>query len=200
MKVIGLTGGIGSGKSTIASFLAKLGAVVVDADKIGHEVLENDSRVRQQISQTFGRVVFTADGRVDRKKLGGLVFSDMKTRTQLNAIMHPPILGVIQTRLEQYRRQGVKVVAIDAPLLLEADWGSQVDEVWVTTSPKATIIERLKRKGFSYQDAIARIRFQMTDSQRRKMADVVIHNNSSLDKLELKVERLWHRLQFDTCK
>ncbi|MFC1866066.1 dephospho-CoA kinase [Chloroflexota bacterium] len=200
MKVIGLTGGIGSGKSTVASFLSKLGAVVVDADKIGHEVLENDSQVRQQISQTLGHAVFTTTGRVDRKKLGDLVFNNDKTRTQLNSIIHPPILCIIQTHLEQYRRQGVKVVVIDAPLLLEADWDSQVDEVWVSISPRAIIIERLKRKGFSCQDALARIRFQMTDSQRRKMADVVIHNNSRLDKLELKVERLWRRRQFDTCK
>jgi dephospho-CoA kinase len=200
MKVIGLTGGIGSGKSAVANFMAKLGAVIIDADKIGRGILESDIHVQQQVFNAFGQQVFTPDGIIDRRKLAARIFADKESCCQINRIMHPPIYAVIKARLEQYRRQGVKVAVIEAPLLLEADWVSQVDEVWVTTSPRAIIIDRLERKGFSYEDAMARIRSQMPNSQRRRLADVVIHNNDGLDKIELKVERLWHRLQFDTCK
>jgi len=191
MKVIGLTGGIGSGKSAVANFLAELGVFIIDADIIGHELLESDSYVQQQVLNAFGQKAFTADGIIDRKKLGDMVFKDRKARTKLNRIMHPPIFLAIQGQLDQCRRQGVKVVVIEAPLLLEAGWSLIIDEVWVTTAPRAVIIERLQRKGLSHEDAIARIRSQSSDKERLKLADVVIDNNCNLDELKLIVEKLW---------
>ena len=194
MKVIGLTGGIGSGKSTVANYLAKLGAFIIDADTIGHELLESDSYVQQQVLNAFGQKAFTSDGIIDRKKLGDMVFKDRKARTKLNRIMHPPIFLAIKGHLDKCRRQGVKVVVIEAPLLLEAGWSLIIDEVWVTTAPRAVIIERLQRKGLSYEDAIARIRSQSSDKERLKLADVVIDNNCNLDELKLIVEKLWRGL------
>jgi len=198
MKTIGLTGGIGSGKSAVSNFLAELGAIIIDADRIGHELLESNSQVQQQIFNAFNQRAFTPDGIIDRKKLGEIVFKDSKARTQLNSITHPPIFRVIQGRLEECRRQGAKVVVIEAPLLLETSWATVTDEVWVTTATKTVIIERLERRGISYKDAMARIRSQMPDSERLKLADVVIENDCDLGELKLKVEQLWQSLQFDS--
>ncbi len=194
MKVIGLTGGIGSGKSSVANFLANLGAVIIDADKIGHYLMESDSHIQQQIFNSFDQGVFTADGIIDRKKLGDIVFEDRKARARLNIIMHPPIFHIIKTHLEQYRRQKTEVVVIEAPLLLEAGWSILTDEVWVTTAPRATIVERLERRGLSYEVAMIRIRCQMPDNQRLKQADVIIRNEGDFGLLKLKVEQLWQRL------
>lgn len=200
MKVIGLTGGIGSGKSTIAKYLAELGAFVINADEIGHEVLKTDSKARQRIVASLGRQILTPDGHIDRNKLGGMVFGNHKSLSRLNRIMHPRIYRVVAARLEQYRKQGVKVVVVEAPLLIEASWSTKVDELWVTTAPEATVLKRLDKIGLSYDEAMVRIRSQLADSERVKLADVVIGTDCSLDELKLKVDRLWQRLQFDTCE
>ena len=195
MKVIGLTGGIGSGKSTVAGFLAELGAVVIDADKTGHEVLETDSSARQQIMAAFGQQVFAPEDRIDRKKLGDIVFKNRDARSRLNRIMHPRIYRMVKARLEQYREQGVDVVVIEAPLLLEAGWATLVDNVWVTTAAEATILKRLEQYiSLSRDDVMARIRSQLPGKERVKLANVVINTDCSLDELKVKVGTLWQEL------
>ena len=195
MKVIGLTGGIGSGKSTVAGFLAELGAVVIDADKTGHKVQETDSIVRQQIMAAFGQQVFTPEDRIDRKKLGDIVFKNRDARYQLNRIMHPRIYRMVKARLEQYREQGVDVVVIEAPLLLEAGWATLVDNVWVTTAAEATILKRLEQYiSLSRDDAMARIRSQLPGKERIRLANMVINTDCSLDELKVKVGTLWQEL------
>lgn len=194
MKVIGLTGGIGSSKSTVAGFLAELGAVVIDADETGHEVLETDSSARQQIMAAFGQQVFTPEDRIDRKKLGDIVFKNRDARYQLNRIMHPRIYRMVKARLEQYREQGVDVVVIEAPLLLEAGWVTLVDNVWVTKAAEATILKRLEKTGISRDDVMARIRSQPPYKERVKLANVVINTDCSLDELKVKVGTLWQEL------
>ena len=195
MKVIGLTGGIGSGKSTVAGFLAELGAVVIDADKTGHEVLETDSSARQQIMAAFGQQVFAPEDRIDRKKLGDIVFKNRDVRSRLNRIMHPRIYRMVKARLEQYREQGVDVVVIEAPLLLEAGWATLVDNVWVTTAAEATILKRLEQYiSLSRDDVMARIRSQLPGKERVKLANVVINTDCSLDELKVKVGTLWQEL------
>jgi len=198
MKVIGLTGGIGSGKSTVAKYLAELGAVIIDADRIGHEVLESDSKARQQVVSAFGQQILTPDGQIDRKKLGRVVFKSHKALSRLNRIMHPRIYQAVKSRLENYRQQGADVVVIEAPLLIEASWATLVDEVWVTTAPQATVLKRLEKMGLSHNEAMSRIRSQLPARERVKLADVVINTDCSPDELKAKVGKLWQGLQFDT--
>ena len=193
MKVIGLTGGISSGKSTVSGFLAELGAVVIDADKVGHEVLGTSDEVRRELLATFGWQIMTPAGDIDRKKLGEIVFDDPESLARLNQIMHPRMHDMVKAKLEEYRRQGV--VVLEAPLLIEADWTSLVDEVWVTVADESTILKRVKDKfGLSERECLARIRCQLPPEERAKHADVVIDTDCSLDELKAKVKELWQRL------
>ena len=194
MRVIGLTGGIGSGKSTVSKFLAELGAVIIDADKVGHEVLENDSEAWQQVVDAFGRHIVTPDGEIDRKKLGRIVFKSPEALSRLNWIMHPRIYDAVKTQLEQHQKQGANVVVVEAPLLIEAGWTSLVDEVWVTIAPRATVLKRLEQMGLSRAESLARIRSQLPAKERVKQANVVINTDCSLDELKVKVSKLWQRL------
>lgn len=194
MKIIGLTGGIGSGKSTVAGLLAELGAVIIDADKIGHEVLSSDSETREKVVSAFGKRILNPDGSVDRSKLGRIVFADRKALSHLNSIIHPRIHLIVKARIEQYKKHGAKVVVIDAPLLIEAGWAAMVDAVWVVTATEASILNRLENTGLSRDESMARIRSQLTEGERIKMADIIIDNNCSLNELKLKMNELWQRL------
>jgi dephospho-CoA kinase len=196
MKVIGLTGGIGSGKSTVSRFLAELGAAIINADKIGHEVFNPDAEVWREVVAAFGKQVVAANGTIDRKKLGAIVFGNPEARIRLNQIMHPRIYDVVKAQLEEYRRQKASVVVLEAPLLLEAGWTSLVDEVWVTTASEDTVLKRLRgRTGLSEAESKARIRSQLPMEERVRYADVVIDTDCDLDKLKAKVEELWRKLQ-----
>ncbi len=196
MKVIGLTGGIGSGKSTVSQFLAKLGAVILDADRVGHEALKPDTDIWREVVAAFGRQILTSSGDIDRAKLGEAVFGKPESLSRLNQIMHPRMYDMIKAQLEGYRRQGVEVVVLEAPLLIEAGWTSLVDEVWVTVASESTVLRRLKERiGLSEPESLARIRSQLSSQERIKHADVVINNDGDLDELKARVEELWWRLQ-----
>jgi dephospho-CoA kinase len=204
MKVIGLTGGIASGKSTVAQFLKELGAVVIDADKVGHEAFKPNTESFREVIDAFGKEVLTPDGPIDRKKLGQIVFSDSEALNRLNQIVHPRIYKLVKARLEDYRRQGVKVVVLEMPLLVEVPLSmkagqptlsDEVDEVWVTTAPEAVVLKRLKDKtGHTEAHSKARIRSQLPSKERLKHADMVIDTDCSLDELKAKVVRLWQAL------
>jgi len=199
MKVIGLTGGIGSGKSTVSRFLAELGVVILDADKVGHEAFKPESEVWQEVVAAFGRQILTPSGDIDRKKLGEIVFSNDEALARLNQIMHPRMYDMVKAQLEEYQRQEVDVVVLEAPLLIEAGWTSLVDEVWVTVASESTVLRRLKEQvGLSRQEALARIRSQLSSEERVKQADVVINNDGDLDELRAKVDKLWQGLALDT--
>jgi len=199
MKVIGLTGGIGSGKSTVSQFLAELGAVIIDADKVGHEALKPDSETWREVVAAFGKQILAPDGDIDRKKLGEIVFGEPEALAQLNRITHPQIEDMIKAQLEEERRRGVGVVVLEAPLLLEAGWTSLVDEVWVTVAPEPTVLRRLKKKvGLSEQESLARIRSQLPSEERIKHADVVIDTDCALEELRARVGELWQKLALDT--
>ncbi|MBA7605206.1 Dephospho-CoA kinase [subsurface metagenome] len=196
MKIIGLTGGISSGKSTVSQFLAGLGAVIIDADKVGHEAFKPDSEAWREVVAAFGKQIITANGAIDREKLGEIVFSNSEARSRLNQIMHPRMYDLVKTRLEEYRRQGAGTVVLEAPLLLEAGWTSLVDEVWVTTASEATVLKRLReRTGLSEEESLARVRSQLPAEKRVKHADVVINTDCSLEELKAKVKELWQELQ-----
>ena len=194
MKVIGLTGGIGSGKSAVSRFLAGLGASVIDADRVGHDVLRNPD-IRREIADAFGKQVLTTGGDIDRSRLGEAVFGNTEALERLNKITHPGIRRIVETQFNDRRQRGVRVVVLEAPLLVEADWASTVDEVWVVVAPEAKVIERLReRRGLAEAESLARIRSQISSAERVKHADVVIDNNGSLDELKAKVEALWQHM------
>ena len=199
MKIIGLTGGISSGKSTVSRFLAELGAVILDADKVGHEAFKPDTEPWREVVAAFGRQILKPSGEIDREKLGEVVFGNPKLLSRLNQIMHPRMYDMMQAQLEEYRQQGVGVVVLEAALLLEANWTSLVDEVWVTAASESTVLKRLKEKsGLSEPQSLARIRSQMSTEERIKRADVVIDTDCSLDELKEKVKELRQKLAFDT--
>lgn len=192
MTVIGLTGGICSGKSTVADFLAKMGAVVLSADAIGHEAFEPHSQTWQRVVDEFGRGILTADGQIDRKKLGEIVFGDTEALSRLNRIMHPGMHQVAAGRIEELKRQGVKVVVLEAPLLIEANWLDLVDEVWVAVAGEDTVLRRCRqRSGLSQDQAMARVSAQTSVEEKLKHADIVIHTDVSLSDLEARVKGLW---------
>ena len=195
MKVIGLTGGIGSGKSTVSRFLAELGAVIIDADKVGHEAFEPDTEVWREVVAAFGRQVLTPDGGINREKLGEIVFRDSESLSRLNQIMHPRMYDMVKAQLEGYRKQGVGVVVLEAPLLIEANWTPLVDEVWVTVATESTILGRLKEKlGLSELESLTRIYSQLPSEERIKHADITIDTDCDLDELKARVEELWQKL------
>lgn len=196
MKIIGLTGGIGSGKSTISKVLAHLGAVVIDADKMGHEVFKPGTKAWQEVVDAFGQGIISADGTIDRRKLGEIVFRNPGARAKLNQVMHPLIYEQVKSRIEEYGRKGVAIIIVEAPLLLEVGWKSLVDEIWVTSASEATVIKRLKeQKGLSEAQSLARVRAQLTDEERIRQADVVIDTDCALDELKERVEALWRKLR-----
>jgi dephospho-CoA kinase len=203
MKVIGLTGGIGTGKSTVAAFLAELGATIIDVDKLWHEGLAADARLRQEIVAAFGSGILTPGQEVDRPKLGAIVFVSPEALARLNNIMHPWVYRAVRIKLEDYRRRGVKVVVLELPLLVEVplslkagqpSLSDEVDEVWVTIAPEPVVLRRLKAKsGLSEAEARARIRSQLPSEERIKHADVVVDTDCSLDELGTKVRELWQK-------
>ena len=195
MKIIGLTGEIGSGKSTVSWFLAELGAVIIDADKVGHDLLRNPE-IRQELADAFGRHILDSGGYIDRSKLGQVVFDNSRALAQLNQIIHPRIGAVIQGLLDDYRQQGVAVVVLEAPLLVETGSASMADEVWVAVASEPAVLQRIKeRSGLSEAEIRARIRSQASAGERAEHADVIIDNDGSLGELRGEVERLWQRLK-----
>ena len=194
-KIIGLTGGIGSGKSTVSQYLAELGAVIIDADKVGHEAFKPDTEAWHKVVATFGREILTPGGEIDRKKLGGIVFSQPEALSKLNQIMHPKMRDMMKAQIEGYQQQGVDVVVLEAAVLIEGNWTPLVDEVWVTVASEAAVLERLKKqRGLAEKQTLARIRSQLSDEERLKHADVVINNDGDLDEVKAKVKELWERL------
>lgn len=194
MKVIGLTGGIGSGKSTVSQFLAELGAVIIDADRLGHEAFQPGSEIWREVVAAFGQEILGTGGEIDRKKLGDRVFGNAESLARLNQIMQPGIHDMVSARLKQYRQQGVGVVVIDAPMLFETGRPAPVDEVWVTVASEAAVLRRLRqRSGLSESETLARIRSQPSNEERVKHADVVVDTDCRLEELRSKVKQLWQK-------
>ena len=193
MLSIGLTGGIGTGKSLVSNLLNDLGATVVNADLLGHEAYLPGTVGFDMVVDAFGDQIVGEDGTVDRKKLGPIVFSSPQNMSKLNAIMHPLIRDMIQGQLEEYSSNGTDVVVVEAAVLIEAGWQDLFDEVWVVTSDKETVIERLKdRNSLSREDAIARIESQMSNDERVGHSNVVISNDGTTDELADDVEQIWN--------
>lgn len=192
MVVIGLTGGIGTGKSTVSRILKGLGATIIDATLVGHEVYQPGTPTWEAVSRTFGPEILLPGNQVDRKKLGDIVFNDSSALAQLNAIMRPAMGAVIRERLQGALDRGDAVAVLDSATLIEAGWTTLVDEVWMTAASKERVSQRLEeRNGLTAEAISARITSQITEEERAAQADAVIQNNGSLEELQTTVEALW---------
>ena len=195
MVVIGLTGGICSGKSTVSGFLADLGAVTLNADEIGHDVFRPRTAVWEQVVGAFGRQILKDGEEIDRQKLGEIVFGDARALAQLNQIMHPAMHRVAEERIRKLKEQGIEVIVLEAPLLVEANWLDLADRVWVTVASEATVVNRCSsRSGLSEAEARARIGFQLSTEERMRYADVVINTDAAFDAVRATVKGLWDEL------
>jgi dephospho-CoA kinase len=196
MRTIGLTGGIASGKSLVSHWLAERGAVVIDADKVGHESYRKGTEAYDALVAAFGDEIVGADGEIDRKALGPKVFGDEAARKRLEGIVWPAMRRVMEERIAELRGQGTEVTVLEAALLIEADWLPLVDEVWLVTASPETVRQRLQaRNSFTAEQADARIRAQLSNDERRPYADVVIANDGSLEELHRAVDTAWAELQ-----
>ncbi|MBI2957213.1 MAG: dephospho-CoA kinase [Chloroflexi bacterium] len=196
MVVIGLTGGIGSGKSTVGSLLAQLGAVHIDADKVGHKVYRQGTAGWKAVVAAFGPGVLDDSSHdIDRRKLAAAVFRNPDKLAQLNLIVHPLIRRQVEEEIERCRALGAKVVAVEGAVLIEAGWKDMFGEIWVVVAPEAEVVRRVKEsKGASEEETKARVHVQMPSEERKRHATVVIENDGSLDDLRGKVRREWEGL------
>jgi dephospho-CoA kinase len=193
MKVLGLTGGIGSGKSMVASMLTQLGADVIDADRIAREVVEPGQPALKEIATAFGTDILLPDGRLDRGKLARIIFADPVARGTLNAITHPRIRERMDAEISA-RRSRAGVLVVDIPLLYENDRTRAVETVIVVWVDLKTQLRRLQeRDGLSVEEARQRIAAQMPLDEKRAGADVVIDNSGSREKTRRQVEAVYRR-------
>ena len=195
MKVIGLTGGIGSGKSTVSKLAEEMGAFILDADKVGHEAYTPDSETWREVVAAFGDEIVAEDRSIDRRKLGAIVFADPAALERLNGIMHPRMFDMMKAKLDEQHRQGTKIVVLEAAILIEANWTPLADEVWVTVASEPVVVARVKeRTGLPEEQIRSRIQSQLSNEERVRHADVVISNDGGLDELRAEVSRLWEKL------
>ncbi len=192
MFVIGLIGGIGSGKSSVSAILHSLGVEIIDADKVGHEAYNPNSEGWKKVISVFGQDIVGPENEIDRKKLGGIVFSDPSEMEKLNKLMHPIIHNLVEEKIKLLSHQGVKVVVLEAAILIEANWQDLTDEIWLAKSNQEVVIERVQlRNNFTREEIIKRIQSQMSNDEREKHSDIVIDNNGTIEQLEEKVKTLW---------
>lgn len=194
MRVIGLTGGVGTGKTTVSQMLQGLGAVLVDADKVGHQCYLPDTPAWKDLIAEWGEGLLQPNREIDRRKLGAIVFGNPAALETLNRIVHPRMRGMIQQELKGLETQGVKVVVFEAAILIEAGWADLSDEVWTTDAPEATVAQRLKnRNGWTEEQTKARINAQMPRAERLSRAQVVVNTDCTLDVLRDRVKALWQQ-------
>lgn len=197
MFIIGLTGGIASGKSLVSSYLASLGAGVIDADLVAREVVEPGRPALAEVVREFGPGVLSSDGTLNRKELGRLVFSDQARLDRLNRITHPYILEIIRERLEAYRAASpCGAVVIDAPLLIETGLHRLVDEVWVVYVDPTTQLQRLmKRDRLTPEAAAQRIASQLPLEEKVRYAHRIIYNRGEPEETLRQVRMIWLNLR-----
>ncbi|ETP69337.1 dephospho-CoA kinase [Planococcus glaciei] len=197
--IIGLTGSIASGKSTVSAMLAEMGYPIVDADKVARLVVEPGSETLEKIRVLFGEEVILPDGTMDRKKVGELIFNDPASRKKLNDVIHPAIRMEMLRQRGEFLDQGFETVIMDIPLLFESRLQHLVDKVLVVSVTEEHQLKRLmERNGLSEKEARARIASQLPMSVKEEGADAVIYNNGSVDETKWQLNRIldqWKRLQ-----
>jgi dephospho-CoA kinase len=191
-RIIGLTGGIASGKSTVVMAFAKRGARIIDADAIGREAVEPGRRAWRGIIRAFGKGILRPDKSIDRKKLGSVVFADAKKRKRLEAIVHPEVIAGIKRQLRRYLRTSSEPVIVDVPLLFESRLQDLFDAVVVVWIPQRLQLERLrKREPLPLREALDRVRAQMPLKEKKERADFVIDNSKGRTYAAAQVKKLW---------
>jgi dephospho-CoA kinase len=192
MRTIGLTGGIGSGKSAVTDILRDLGACVIDADAVAHEVYRPGSDGWREVVAAFGMEIAGPTGEIDRRKLAALVFGDTAQLERLNSIVHPRARKLVTERLETARESGETAAVVEVPLLFEAGWDDMFDEVWVVTAPEETAVGRVATaRGIEADSVRSRMRAQMSDEDRLSRADLAIDNSHTLENLKARVTEAW---------
>ncbi len=196
--IIGLTGSIGSGKSTVGLHLASLGAEVLDADVIAAQVVSPGTPELEKIRKIFGEQVIKDNGHLDRLKISSIVFKDINALSKLEEIIHPKVKSIISDKVKEYRRDmgKSKVLVVEVPLLIESGMQGLVDEVWVVIAEKEKQIERVvKRSKLSRDEVLKRINAQMSQQEKSSYANRVIDNTGSIEQTILQVEDIWKSLR-----
>ena len=195
MVVIGLTGGIATGKSEASRILQELGADIINADLIGHEAYRQGSVGWESVVQAFGKGILDESNEIDRSKLGAIVFSDESELQKLNEIMHPIMEKIVEQNILDCQDSGSEVVVVEAALMFEAGWNKLVDTVWTTDAPEETVISRLElRNGFSRTESQKRISSQMDREDRLSRSDVILSNTGDLNAFKNVILSAWLEL------
>ena len=190
MKIVGLTGGISSGKSTVSSYLKQLKIPVIDADEVARKVVEPNSQGAREIRKAFGSDVFEEDGSLNRQKLGALIFSNAENRQKLDELLQPLIKIMILDEIEEYRQKGENMIVLDLPLLFEKQYEELCEEIIVVYIPRKLQLERLmKRNQYTKQEALSRIDSQLSIEEKRKRATVLLDNQGTIQQLYQQVEQ-----------
>ena len=190
MKIVGLTGGISSGKSTVSSYLKQLKIPVIDADEVARKVVEPNSQGAIEIRRTFGSDVFEEDGTLNRQKLGELVFSNAENRQKLDDLLQPLIKIMILEEIEAYRQKEENMIVLDLPLLFEKQYEELCEEIIVVYIPRELQLERLMRRNqYTKQEALSRIDSQLSIEEKRKRATVLLDNQGTIQQLYHQVEQ-----------
>ena len=190
MFVIGITGGIGSGKSSVARILRVLGIPILDADAIAHELTAVQGETNQAIAQALGPKVLREDGSLDRSYLADLAFSNKRVLDSLSAIIHQEVIKTMEERLDQEKARKTKVLALDVPIPVKRGFLDICDQVWTVMADQEIRLARLQQRGMDRAEALRRIQVQMTPEEYRELADHEIDNNGSLLDLEERVKAL----------
>jgi len=197
MFVLGVTGGVGSGKSTVAKILERRGAVVLDADAIVHDLYRGGPLARA-IEESFGSTALAEDGSVNRKKLAEIVFHDPARRLELESLVHPHVRARVQEELARLKGEGFRgLVVVDAALLVETSHPYPLDALLVVAAPRSSRLERLEARGMSREEASRRMGAQATDEEKERRADFVLSNDGTLADLEDRVDEMLRALGRD---
>lgn len=195
MMVIGLTGGIASGKSTVAAMLEKANVPVIDADELAREVTKKGSPLLLKIVELFGKNVLTSDLSLDRKKLGSIVFSDQRLLKKLEAILHPEIKRLARLRLKELEKRGQKVAVYMAPLIFETDLQNELSKTILITAHREEVLKRAMARDQVFAEQIEkRLSAQLDDNTKIVLADYVIDNSGSLEDLRVELIKAWEKL------
>lgn len=199
MLLVGLTGGLGAGKSTVARMLADRGAVIVDADELAHRAIDPGTPGHRKVVEAFGDAVLAEDGSIDRRALAAVVFEDPDARRALESITHPEVFRMLGEEVER-RRDTDDVVVFDAPLIVETGFDEATDVLVVVALDPALQLERVLARGMDRAEAEARIAAQASPEARRSRADEVLRNDGDLEDLERQVDALWERLRGEAAE
>ena len=193
MKIIGLTGGIACGKSTVSAELRALGAAIIDADALAYELSQPHQPIYNAYVERFGREIVTADGTLDRAAIARRVFADPAVRAEVEAIAHPIIRSAAEERLRAAGEESKRAAVLDVPLLFEAGWDVLADETWVVALPREEQLARLlaRDKAMDAGEARARIAAQMPLTEKCARADVVIDNSGTVEEIREYIGKLW---------